>query len=93
MLSLQTRAEIQNACTAAIAADPEYASKPLTLLNKEATEHQKCGHHIQAIAAFHKLFAKVKQKNIVHAELYTCHSNRAVAYLQVRGLKPFADSA
>lgn len=63
--------------------DPQYASRPLSVLNKEATELQKSGEYVEALAAYNKLFAKVKQRNLIHAELYTCYSNRAAAYLQV----------
>ena len=77
-------AQIAAAIQAAFAADPNYACKPLSLLNKEAAALQKAGRPLEAVAAYNKLFRKAKERNIVHAELYTCYSNRAAAFLQVR---------
>ena len=64
--------------------------RPLSILNKEAADLQKEGHPLRAVAAYNKLFRKVKERNVIHAELYTCHSNRASAYLQVKLLWPLA---
>ena len=80
---MQVRDAIAEATSSALLNDPGYTSRPLSVLNKEATEHQKAGNYILAVAAYNKLFAKVKQRNLIHAELYTCHSNRAAAFLQV----------
>ena len=80
----QALAQIAVATQAAFAADPNYACKPLSLLNKEAVALQKAGRPSEAVAAYSKLFRKAKEMNIIHGELYTCHSNRAAAFLQVR---------
>lgn len=75
--------KIREMYDAAITADPDFQRKALTTLNKEATALLKAGRYLEAVAAFHKLFAKVQQRNLVHAELYTCFSNRAAGFLQV----------
>ena len=62
---------------------PLRCSRPLSILNKEAADLQKAGDPLRAVAAYCKLFCKVKERNVIHAELHTCHSNRASAYLQV----------
>ena len=80
----QALAQIAAATQAAFAADPNYACKPLSLLNKEAAALQRAGMPVEAVAAYSKLFRKAKEMNIIHGELYTCYSNRAAAYLQVR---------
>lgn len=83
ILGMQALEAIAVAVKDAFAADPEFARKPLSTLNREATLLQNAGKHSQCIAAYEKLFRKVRERNIVHAELYTCYSNRAAAYLKV----------
>ena len=88
--SLQVLAAIAAAQKVAFAKDPDYIRRPLSHLNKEAAAFQKHGENVAAIAAYAKLFRKAKDMNIVHAEMYTCYSNRAAAFLEV--LNEHADS-
>ena len=74
---------VETAIKAAFAADPDYLKKTLSLLNREAVGLQREGRNVESIAAYAKLFCKVKERNLIHAELYTCYSNRAAAYIEV----------
>ena len=42
------------------AADPKFAKKPLSALNKEAVVHIKAGDDARAVAAYAKVFKKIK---------------------------------
>ena len=88
--SLQVLAAIAAAQNVAFATDPDYFRRPLSQLNKEAAAFQKLGENVAAIATYAKLFRKAREMNIVHAEMYTCYSNRAAAFLEV--LNEHADS-
>lgn len=81
----QVRAQILKA-TEDLLASPAasgWAKKPLLQLNQEAAFHQKAGRPLSAIAAYSLLFRKVKEQNLVHPELYVCHTNRACTYLKL----------
>lgn len=81
--SLQVIREIDFEVQKAFEADRYFTRKPLSVLNNEAAALQKTGKLVEAVAAYSKLFQKVKTRNIIHAELYTCYNNRAAAYLKV----------
>jgi hypothetical protein len=65
------------------ASDPTFAKKPLSALNKEAVAFIKAGDDARAVAAYAKVFKKIKDGNLTHPELYITHSNRAAAYLNL----------
>ena len=65
------------------AADPTFAKRPLSALNKEAVAFVKAGDDARAVAAYAKVFKKIKDGNLTHPELYITHSNRAAAYLNL----------
>jgi protein arginine N-methyltransferase 7 len=65
------------------AADPGFKRKTCAALNAEAVAHLKNGDDLRCVAAFAKLFRKVRDNHLVHKELYVCHSNRAAAYLNL----------
>jgi protein arginine N-methyltransferase 7 len=50
-------------------------------LNAQAAKLQKEGDLVGAVATYHALFAKARQSNVTHPELYVCHSNCSGAYL------------
>ena len=72
-------------CIAAcrFAADQDFKLKPLSVLNSEALAHLRDGDDARSIAAFAKLFCKLRENNLTHKELYVVHSNRALAYLNL----------
>lgn len=57
--------------------------KPLSVLNKEAVAFVKKGDDAHGVAAYAKVFRKIKEGNLTHPELYITHSNRAAAYLNL----------
>ena len=81
---VQVHLKLQAAIQIAFQADPDYSKKALSVLNREAVRLQKSEQYVESIAAYAKLFLKVKERNLIHAELYTCYSNRAAAFIEVR---------
>ncbi|KAK9815442.1 hypothetical protein WJX72_003717 [[Myrmecia] bisecta] len=77
------RAQVKAATDAALLADADYRRMPLSQLNKAAAALQKLGDNVGAVAAYGRLFRKVQEMNLCHAELHVCHSNRAAAYLKL----------
>ncbi len=63
--------------------DPDFKRKPLHQLNSEALQFHRDGDDMRCVAAFAKLFRKLRENNVVHRELYVAHSNRAAAYLNL----------
>ncbi|KAL4424877.1 hypothetical protein ABPG77_002100 [Micractinium sp. CCAP 211/92] len=59
------------------------ASRSLQDFNAEATAQIKAGEHAAAAATYGALFAKARQSNLTHPELYICHSNCSAAYLHL----------
>eukprot|EP00959_Pyramimonas_sp_CCMP1952_P229822 4805128-Pyramimonas_sp.AAC.1 len=43
----------------------------------------KSGDEARCVAAYAKVFLKIKQGNLTHPELYVTHSNRAAAFLSL----------
>lgn len=50
-------------------------------LNAEALVHLKAKQYVDAVAAYARLFKKVKKQNVTHAELYCCYNNCAAALM------------
>jgi len=65
------------------ASDADFKRKSLHELNCEALQFHKAGDDLRCVAAFAKLFRKIRENNVVHRELYVVHSNRAAAYLNL----------
>ena len=63
--------------------DQKFKSKSIVKLNNEAVEALKKGDDIEAIAKYAKVFRKVHENNLTHELMHVCHSNRAVAYLNL----------
>ncbi|KAL4451864.1 hypothetical protein ABPG75_007526 [Micractinium tetrahymenae] len=59
------------------------AGRSLQDFNAEATAQIKAGEHAAAAATYGALFAKARQSNLTHPELYICHSNCSAAYLHL----------
>lgn len=59
------------------------AGRSLQDFNTEATAQIKAGQHAAAAATYGALFAKARQSNLTHPELYICHSNCSAAYLHL----------
>ena len=64
-------------------ADQKFKSKSIVRLNNEAVEALKNGDDIEAIAKYAKVFRKAHENNLTHELMHVCHSNRAVAYLNL----------
>ena len=43
----------------------------------------KAGDDLRCVAAYAKLFRKIRDNHLIHKELYVCHSNRSAAYLNL----------
>jgi protein arginine N-methyltransferase 7 len=81
---MQLRDDIEQRTTALLAQGPAHlAQRTLNDFNAEAAKRQKAGELTAAIATYNTLFARAKQSNITHPELYVCHSNCAAAYLRL----------
>lgn len=65
------------------AADPGFKRRTCSGLNSEAVAHLKAGDDLRCVAAYAKLFRKIRDNHLVHKELYVCHSNRSAAYLNL----------
>ena len=63
--------------------DQKFKSKSIVKLNNEAVEALKKGDDIEAIAKYAKVFRKAHENNLTHELMHVCHSNRAVAYLNL----------
>lgn len=61
-----------------------YMHRSLCDLNTEALGYFATSDFAEAVITYGKLFRKVKQQNLTHAELYTCYSNCAAALLQLQ---------
>lgn len=66
-----------------LSADPEFKRKTLLQLNTEAVQFHRDGDDLRCVAAYAKVFRKLRENNVVHKELYVVHSNRAAAYLNL----------
>jgi protein arginine N-methyltransferase 7 len=66
-----------------MSADPDFKRKTLHELNSEALHFHRAGDDMRCVAAFAKLFRKLRENNVVHRELYVVHSNRSAAYLNL----------
>ena len=66
-----------------LSADPDFKRKSLQQLNSEALQFHRDGDDMRCVAAFAKLFRKLRENNVVNRELYVAHSNRAAAYLNL----------
>ena len=90
--------QIRQRTSDALASDPGFKSKSLTCLNKarparslikcncsvqEAVAFAKSGEWVRAISAYDKLFRRVREDNVTHAELYVCYGNRSAAWCAV----------
>lgn len=40
----------------------------------------KGGEYVRAIAAYEKLFRRVREENVTHANLHVCYGNRSAAW-------------
>ena len=63
--------------------DEKFKSKSIVQLNNEAVNALKSGDDIEAIAKYAKVFRKAHENNLTHELMHVCHSNRAVAYLNL----------
>ena len=63
--------------------DGKFKSKSIVQLNNEAVNALKSGDDIEAIAKYAKVFRKAHENNLTHELMHVCHSNRAVAYLNL----------
>ena len=67
--------------------DPDehtYMHRSLCDLNTDALRFFAKSDFAEAVTTYGKLFRKVKQQNLTHAELYTCYSNSAATLLQLQ---------
>ena len=81
----EIRMEIMRCRDEMFASDPGFeTTKKITDLNTEAVRLIKDGDDIGGIAAYAKLFYKLKKQRLVHAQLYVVHLNRAGCYLRLR---------
>ena len=79
------RADIEARTAAILEQGPAYlASRSLNDFNAEAVAAHKQGEHAAAVATYQALFSKAQASNLTHPELYTCHSNCAAAFLELR---------
>lgn len=78
-----TRQALLKARQRAFDDDPDFRKKPLTVLNAEAVTRQRAGDDIGAVAAYAKVFRKLREGNLMHPELFVTHSNRSAAYLNL----------
>lgn len=81
--STDYQAAIAERTAAMIVEDPNYAKKPLAKLSADAAALQKSGDNVGAVAAYNKVFMKVKKGNITHKELYVVYGNRASVFLKL----------
>eukprot|EP00210_Caulerpa_lentillifera_P006726 g6428.t1 len=51
--------------------------------HEEATEFYKSGDYTSTIAAYEKLFKRVREHNLTHEQLHICYGNRSAAYFQL----------
>ena len=65
------------------ACDKRFKAKTIVRLNNEAVVALKRGDDINAIAKYAKVFRKAFENNLTHDLMHVCHSNRAVAYLNL----------
>ena len=65
------------------AADPTFKRRSVVKLNAEAVAHLRAGDDMRAVAAFAKVFRKLRDNHLTHASLHVCHSNRSAAYLNL----------
>ena len=65
------------------AADPTFKRRSVVELNAEAVAHLRAGDDMRAVAAFAKVFRKLRDNHLTHASLHVCHSNRSAAYLNL----------
>ena len=80
----EIRMEILRCRDEMIAADSGFEKRKIIDLNSEAVAHVKDGDDVAGIAAYSKLFIKVKKQRLVHSQLYVAHLNRAGCYLRLR---------
>ena len=67
----------------AFASDPHFKKRTVAQLNAEAVAFLKRGDDLRCVAAFAKVFRKLRDNHLVHKDLHVCHSNRAAAYLNL----------
>ena len=79
----RTRAKILKCVEESFQKDPKWKEKTLSQLHGEAAELQKQGKEVEAIAAYAKVFRKMKEGHLTHPEVYITHSNRSSCYLQL----------
>lgn len=80
----QVLQDIEQRMQGLLSKGPSYlASRTLHDFNAEAAAQMKAGEYAAAAATFGALFAKARQANLTHPELYVCHSNCAAAYLHL----------
>lgn len=65
------------------ASDPHFKKRTVAQLNAEAVAFLKKGDDLRCVAAFAKVFRKLRDNHLVHKDLHVCHSNRAAAYLNL----------
>lgn len=81
---MQVRQDIERLTQELLSKGAAYlAGRSLQDFNTEATAQIKAGQHAAAAATYGALFAKARQSNLTHPELYICHSNCSAAYLHL----------
>lgn len=80
----EVRRNVEQRTQELLARGPEYlASRNLNDFNAEAAAQLKAGEPAAAAATYCALFAKARQSNVTHPELYICHSNCSAAFLKL----------
>ena len=67
----------------AFAADPGFKRRGVTELNAEAVAYLRAGDDLRCVAAFAKVFRKIRENHLAHRHLHVCHTNRSAAYLNL----------
>ena len=67
----------------AFAADPGFKRRSVCDLNAEAVAYLRAGDDLRCVAAFAKVFRKIRENHLAHRHLHVCHTNRSAAYLNL----------
>lgn len=79
----RTRTRILKLVKEGFQSDPGWKKKTLSQLHGEAAQLQKHGMEVEAVAAYAKVFRKMKEEHLTHPEVYITHSNRSTCYLNL----------
>ena len=80
---VQTRTAISQQMAELLAANPALPKRTLAEMNTGATKFCTSGDALGAVALYKILFTRAAQLNLMHPELYVCHSNCSAACLKL----------